>query len=56
MQMSDVVKMLGSYDVTWILDPEEPLWFYTQPGLAVKAAQGLVTEIVLVQAPRKTLL
>jgi tetratricopeptide (TPR) repeat protein len=56
MQMSDVVKVLGSYDVTWILDPEEPLWFYTQPGLAVKAAQGLVTEIVLVQVPRKALL
>lgn len=56
MQMSDVVKALGSYDVNWILDPEEPLWFYAQPGLAVKAAQGLVTEIVLVQAPRKTML
>jgi hypothetical protein len=56
MQMSDVVKVFGPYDVTWILDQEKPLWFYAQPGLALRTAQGQVTEIVLVQVPRKTML
>lgn len=56
MQMSDVVKVLGPYDVTWILDQEKPLWFYAQPGLAIRTGQGQVTEIVLVQAPRRSML
>ena len=52
MQMSDIVKVLGSYDVNWLLDPNKPFWFYADVGLAILAAQDHVTQIVLVRAPR----